>query len=354
MNLRITIIVLSLTAATFTSCKNDDDDQPSSENINQAVMTEFASNIAYTSYVNLANQTTQLHQKTQTFRANPTASGLEECRNAWKSSRSVWEQTESFLFGPVATDNIDPRIDTWPVNFNDLEIIMSNGAVLDENYINGLDDALKGFHPVEYLLFGIGGTKVYTDFTARELEYLEGLTQNLKTLTGNLSTSWSPAASNSYYYSFTNAGNGSSVYASQKSAFEELVNAMAGICDEVAEGKMNEPFVAQNPELEESPFSGNSIIDFTNNIKGVQNMYLGKNIVDGKGLEDIVRQHNLSLDGLIKTKIANAISSLNAITDPFGTAITTQPIQVQNAIDAINELKVVLEEDLYSYILVHI
>lgn len=354
MKFNKTIAISIIVAVSISSCKKEADNNQALENLNQIILTDFATNLAYASYANLAVQTSILHDKTQAFCGNPSQSGLQDCRDAWKISRSVWEQTEAYLFGPVATNNIDPRIDTWPINFNDLEVVMSSGNSLDENYINSLDDALKGFHPIEYLIFGINGNKLYSDFSPRELEYLLGLTQNLQTLTTNVATSWSPSISTSYFYEFSNAGNGSTYYTTQKAAYEEMINAMVGICEEVADGKIGEPFLLQNPALEESPFSRNSIIDFTNNIRGIQNVYLGKNSVDGKGLEDLVRQHNLSLDGNIKTKISNAISALNNITDPFGTAITTQPIQVQNAINAINELKTVLDGDLYNLIQLHI
>jgi uncharacterized iron-regulated protein len=132
--------------------------------------------------------------------------------------------------------------------------------------------------------------------------------------------------------------------------YEEIVNSMIGICDEVANGKIEEPFVAQNPLLEESPFSYNSITDFTNNIRSVQNVYLGKYLLDGKGIEDLVRANNLSLDANIKNKINAAIAALNNVTVPFGQAIILQPIQITNAQNAINDLKSTLENDLLPFI----
>jgi uncharacterized iron-regulated protein len=132
-----------------------------------------------------------------------------------------------------------------------------------------------------------------------------------------------------------------------------MVNAMAGICDEVANGKIGEVYAAQDPSLEESPFSQNSITDFTNNIKGVQNVYLGKFSADGKGLEDVVRAYNLQLDSNIKLKLSTAIEALGKVTVPFGTAISTQKTQVQNAIEAIQALKTTLEDELLPFIQMH-
>jgi len=53
-----------------------------------------------------------------------------------------------------------------------------------------------------------------------------------------------------------------------------MVNAMAGICGEVGDGKMGEVLLDVNGE--ESPYSKNSLTDFTNNMQGVLNAYQAK------------------------------------------------------------------------------
>ena len=128
------------------------------------------------------------------------------------------------------------------------------------------------------------------------------------------------------------------------------MNGLTGICDEVANGKIAEPFLAQDPSLEESPYSNNSLIDFTNNMIGVRNVYRGDFNADGKGLQDYLQANNLSLHNTITAQIEQAIASLNAITVPFGEAIISQPTQVQLAIDQINTLKTTLEDQLLPYI----
>ena len=125
---------------------------------------------------------------------------------------------------------------------------------------------------------------------------------------------------------------------------------MAGICDEVANGKIEDPLAANDPSLEESPFAKNSIKDFTDNIIGVQNVYLGKYTLAGTGLQDLVKANNLSLDKNVKSALNEAISALNKITDPFGTAITTQKQQIKTAQDKINALRDIIEGDLKTYV----
>lgn len=337
------------------NCSSDESTPAVNTELNTQVLTEFSTNLPQTVYGSLASKTSTLYDQVLALNTDgATDAELNAARTTWKEARQAWEQSEAFLFGPVSTEDIDPRIDTWPVNFQDLDAQLASENEFTEDYVNNeLDDALKGFHPIEYLIFGEDGDKAAGELSARDLEYLTGLALNLKTLTADLNASWKPSTSNNYHAAFTNAGNGSSVYPTQVSAYEELVNAMAGICEEVAGGKIEEPFLAKDPSLEESPFAKNSIIDFTNNIKGVQAVYLGKYTNDGKGIEDVVRAYNLQLDGDLKLKMANAIAALENIKVPFGEAIIDKPLQVQAAIDAINELKDILKGELLPFVQVH-
>lgn len=346
------LIMLSLVA--FSSCKKEPEAETTPINtvadLNAEILTSFSANVSLATYSDLADKATQLYTSVQTLVSTTNDANLTNCKQLWKDCRAAWEQSEGFLFGPVESNNIDPHIDTWPVNYTDLDSILNGTATFDEAYINSLEDALRGFHPIEYLLFGTDGNKTASQFNERQKQYLEALALNIKTLTNQLAESWNPSVSGNYYVQVTGAGGGNSVYITKRAIFEEMVNAMIAICDEVANGKIEEPFAAQNPGLEESPFASNSITDFTNNIKSVQNVYLGKYTADGYGLEDLVRKNNLSLDGSVKTKINGAITALNNITVPFGQAIISQQVQVTNAQSAINELKDLLENDLMPYV----
>jgi len=234
---------------------------------------------------------------------------LSVCRNNWIRCRSVWERTEGFLVRSSFHRKYRSRIDTWPVNFNSLDSVLKKHNTFDNSLIHSFEDALKGFHPIEYILFGKNGDKKANAFSVNELNYLVALTQNFEELSMVVSHKWTSGDS-SFKVMFTKPGVHNLVYPTKKQVYEEIVNALIGICDEVANGKIEEPFIQQNPALEESPFSGISITDFTNNIKSVENMYLGTfGSSNGKGLEDFVRLYNLSLDISIKQKIANAQSS---------------------------------------------
>jgi putative iron-regulated protein len=344
------IASLMISLLGISSCKKESIEPVESTFTSQEIISSISTNINYSTYLELQNLAIDLHTKSVAFSTNPTDNLLQECRSLWKSARGAWEQSEGFIYGPVSTENIDPRIDTWPVNFVDLNAEINSGNPFTDTYVSNLEDALKGFHPIEFLLWGQNGTKSASDFTPRELEYLVALTKDLENLTSELAEEWNQNTANSYIHFFTNPTISNPYYESKKAVFQEIVNAMIGICDEVASGKIGEPFIQGDPSLEESPYSQNSMTDFKNNLKSVQNIYLGKFNTDGIGLEDLVRKYNLSLDNTIKTEMNNAIASLDAITDPFGTAIISQPTQIQNAISAIEALKTTLEDKMIPFV----
>ena len=328
--------------------KNDDDNSMvDATQLKKDILVDAANIVCQPSYDALSSKSGQLLTAVQTLIATPTDPNLKACQDLWKSIRESWEQSEAWLIGPVESDNIDPRIDTWPVDFNALETILASPVTIDEPFVDAQEDALRGFHPIEYLLWGQNGDKTAADFTAREYDFLLALTQNLNKLSGDVKASWTGG----YTSLLATAGaSGNTTYPTTKSAYQALVEGMAGICEEVANAKMKDPFDLQDPTQEESPFSGNSITDFTNNIKGILAMYQGRFTGDGKGIEDLVRTYNLSLDNEIKTKHAAAMTALQAITVPFGQAITTQQTQVVNAMARINDLAETLTSKLKPFV----
>ncbi len=345
-----TYTLIGLSIIILAACKKKNPTPAPADTTQQDVINSLATNVDVVAYNELAASTSSLYDAVTSFCASPSASGLTICRDLWKSTRQIWEQSEGFLYGPVESDNIDPRIDTWPVDYNSLDSVLASSMTFSEVEINNLDDALKGFHPMEYLLFGQGGTKTYDQFTAREKEYLIALGLNIKTLTQDLSSKWSTATANNYYNYFTTPSTSNPYYHTEKDVYMEIVNAMIDICNEVGNEKIKDPYLAQDPSLEESPFAMSSLNDFTNNIISVQNVYHGKFSTDNLGLEDFVKKYNLSLDQNINTKINAAIASLNNINGPFSSAIINQHVQIQNAINAINDLKDVLESDLIPFV----
>lgn len=348
------ILFSSLLAVTVISaCKKDKDDETPIGTSAQQVLTDFANVLANPNYSDIATKAGVLNAAVQTFIADSTDANLAIARNRWREVRQPWEQCEAFIFGPVEDFNYDPMMDTWPVNRVDMDSLLASTNPLTVAEIEGLPESLKGFHPLEYMLFGNGGSKLAADFTVREKLYMVSLAQNLYNITVALKDSWDVNVGN-FTTDLVTAGAGSTRYATRKDALIAIVNGMAGICEEVAGGKMEEPLIAQDSTLEESQFAHNSTADFQNNMKGVLNVYLGKFTGDGHGLNELVAAKNLSLDNTLQAQMNSAVDAFNNISSNYGAAIYTQQVQIIAAQDAINNLESTLSNELMNFIIVNV
>lgn len=345
----------------FVSCSNDNDSTDNTpatiEATKQAITEDFGNNVAMPAYTDLKASATDLNSKIQAVVTTPTDAGLEEAKTAWRNMRVVWEQSEGFLFGPVEDNEYDPKTDTWPTDYAQMDSLLGSTNTFSEAEIENLDYTLRGYHPIEYMLWGKGSNKTAASLTAREKQYLAALSTDLQTLCGQLYDEWSGG----YLSKVTTAGRGSTSFGTYQSFFTQLNNGMIDICNEVGksdegeEGKIYEPFIKNDSNLVESPYSENSMIDFKNNITGAYNVYIGNYKSSQKnGLSNLVQLYNKDLDNRIKIKFQAAISSFDGVTVSFEKAIFDQRTQLQNVMTAIGEVREILNTELATFIITNV
>ncbi|HRE91472.1 MAG TPA: imelysin family protein [Myxococcota bacterium] len=322
------------------------------------VIVDFADEVVVPTYELLAARAVSLGEAIDALVENPDEAKLAAARAAWVAARAPWEQSEGFLFGPVDSLGIDPALDTWPLNETDLQAVLDSSDTLTAAYVANLPDSQKGFHALEFLLYGDSGSRTAAELTARQRDYLAAIAGDFEIQTARLASSWTDGEGGlgAYRDLFATAGPGNAAYPSLSSAAQEIVSGMAGICDEVANGKIADPFDARDPLLEESQFSHNSLTDFQNNMRSVENAYLGR-VSDagtsGRGLTTWVASRDAALDARIKAEITAAIAAIGEIPGPFSDAILDNNAapKILAAQAAIRTLQTTLEEDLTDLIL---
>jgi len=345
--------ILLTSQLTFISCSDDDTLELTPEDdanavLYKAVLTTEANDVITETYQDLFNNSTSLRVAVESLTIGDE-DVLVEVREAWAATRSPWEKSEGFLYGPVDSEGIDPAMDSWPVNVNDINAILSSDQEITSDLLESNNEA-RGFHTIEYFVWGLNGQKTAADLTARELEYLSAATQNLESKTAQLYNGW-VSTGNNFGSNFVNAGVSGSIYSSQVVALTELVDGLITIADEVANGKIETPLNGNAgtamPEAEESRFSNNSKLDFADNIRSIQNIYLGDyNDVNGKGLTDVVAPLNATLDAELKAAITAAIDAVISIPGTFTEAIQTNRTAVEAAQVKVRTLQTILETDL--------
>lgn len=334
----------------FASCGKDDPVHQTPDL--SAELRSAGEDVILKTYQNLDQASGVLVAAVTELEANPGEAQLEVARQAWRDARRPWEQAEGFLFGPVDQLAIDPAIDDWPVSVTDLNNVLQNGpATLDKATVDGFETTLKGFHTIEYLLFGESGNKAIGSFSARELQYLRAAAESLKGETARLYSAWAPSGGN-FLKNMLQAGTSASIYPSQKAALQDLANGLVTIADEVANGKIHDPYSQHNVSLEESRFSANSKADFADNIRSIRNIYLGYiNTASGQAsLHTLVATDNTALDAKISGDIDAAIAAIENIPGTFTTAIFDHGTEVENARDKVRDLLDTLQGDLIPFV----
>lgn len=359
-------------ATGLVSCSDDNDDNTPDINPDTkeaeiaAPVADFVNKTVVPTYKNLADASVLLtdicEEMEDAYGDNSQLAQLiGRAGNAWKEARRHWELSEAFLYGAATKYGIDPHIDSWPLNYDQLEATLRNEAIMsqmsDEYVVSNLGSGLLGFHALEYMLFENGGQRPASKFTREELIYTAAVARDLRNHCILLEAAWSPAGVNAQKQGYLedaemepddnfgeymlNAGKAGSIYKSNLAAAQEIIQGCIDIADEVANTKIYQAYSGGDPDYIESPHSKNSQTDFADNIISIRNAYCGSNAGDAS-LSDYIKKNNPQLDTKVREAIEASINAINNAKGPFVDNI--RDISWGNARDVTNDLVDVLED----------
>jgi len=371
LKLAMTAIIATATLS-FASCKDDEkNNNVSSDENAAAIAAQFVDYTVAPTYTALAAATEELADQLAALKANPSQSGLQAACDKFLEARAWWERSEAFLFGAAGDYGIDPHIDSWPLDEDAFNTLMNSPAMIqaldaeDGDVVAGerLGNALLGFHGIEFILFENGHAKNVSDITANQWIYAVAVAGDLRNRCYQLEVGWlgdnAPAAhiaklddlemsytvaggDNSYGQNMKSAGQAGSTYASRTAALVAIVQGCVDIADEVGSSKIYAAWHGEDVTYIESPYSYMSIIDFENNIRSIQNVWMGG--IEGqrdnsKSLHAFV---DADLDAKVVSKIDNAIAKIQAMPAPF--ALNYSNALNGEAVEACSELSEALDE----------
>ena len=365
----ISIALVTIAVTLITSCEKSDGGNDIVTTDYSLLLEAFAQNTVVATYADMKDNSTHLYDQVTKFVASGSQSDLDAACDFWKSTRAPWEAGEAFLFGPAAYNSLDPLLDSWPLDQAQLNQVLDGSQELTAGFVReGLGAVLRGFHTVEYLLFRDGQNRNAGNFTQRELEYLEAVTQVLRDDCITLWALWNGVEEGSaeaeilenlgiavaipYSAEFMNAGKAGSRYTAQRDAVEEIIQGIADIADEVANGKLADPYTTKDVLVVESWHSWNSLTDFRNNLQSILNAYTSsyKGITAEHSISALVAAKNAALDDEVKAKINTAITALEAIPEPYRNNLNDDST-IPTAMSAINEVFEIFDNAVRSVVL---
>ena len=321
------------------------------------VLNNLVDNVIVPTYTSLADNTEDLEKTLHGLTAaSITQAQIDKACADFKAARLYWERSEAFLGGAAADFDIDPTIDSWPLNRSLLLTYLQSGRTdfSDEE----IEDAtILGFHALEFLLFRNGQPRkaaefqtndTYTGFEqisgASELAYAQRICTLLKERTFQLQVAWEGEKNASRTAVVKDAGleyqtekglsfgdNLKQAGKSSKSTFASLADAIAqvlsddegscfAICNEVGTAKIANPFANGDIAYVESPYSYNSITDFADNIRSIRNIWLGStndSAADKSFHKFFASVNQVAVNTAVENAYSAAISNISGMPAPF-------------------------------------
>lgn len=368
------VMVAAAIVSSAVSCESSSGEEGPTVSVREQTLQKaastFVSKTVVPTYRELADATIDLVEACETMQTAFAAGNLQTAQvkaacDQWIAARKYWELSEAFLYGAAGDYNIDPHIDSWPLNKTELESLLNDpvrmGKMDDEYAGTYLGYGLLGFHALEYMLFENAGARSVSKYTTQELVYTVAVAGDLRNQCVRLEAAWAGLdqvtaekqelladaelePSFDYGYSMTYAGQAPSKYKNYLEAAQEILQGCIDIADEVGNQKIGRPATGSSSDDKnyiESPYSQNSKVDFIDNIRSIRNAYLGSSSGDAS-VSDYVKIAARNVDEKVRAAIEKTIASIEACEAPFVQHATSANWKA--AVGVCNELVDVLEE----------
>lgn len=382
------MLLMAAVVLAFSACTGPSNQEVKNEKeeLLKKAVEPYVDEVVVPTYRALSDATVALYADCEAILSAYDAQTLSEAEvkkaaASWEKARKNWELSEAFLYGPAANHNIDPHIDSWPLDKDGMDAMLGNANQMAQIEEQGADYVgtklgygLLGFHAIEYMLYDPENNdkanvrvRDIKKYTRAELVYLVAVAEDLMIQTAALEASWAGlehiAASkqtiladaeveyndfaDGYGAWMKNAGQPGALYKTYQEAAEELLQGCIDIADEVGNTKIGTPANAASEadrNYIESPYSLNSIEDFQDNIRSIQNAYLGVN--GSASVRDYVAKEHPELAKQLEKQIADAIEAIAAIPEPFALHATSP--EAQNAVKVVGTDLVELLQEVYN------
>ena len=336
-----TVMLLSV-AMMFAACSSDEPNNTTDQDqTKKALLAQYVNGVVVPTYRSLADEAIALSNVCRQLADEPSQSLVQQACDKWIEARKYWERSEAFLYGAAGDYYIDPHIDSWPLQKDKLDNVLSNASLIAELKADGaaadgfstLGYGLLGFHAIEYVLFRDGQARSVSDISENELIYNAAVAEDLALQTARLEAAWAGIdnvttqkrnmleeaelqPSFNYGEAMINAGlSGNVSYKTQTDAMVELMQGASDITDEVANTKMQDPIDSKNVLDVESWYSWNSYADFTDNLLSVRNAYYGSlnGSVNSNSMAAYMAKNFPSIDSDVRSTLDNAIDAMSEL-----------------------------------------
>lgn len=385
--MRINSVLTSSALTLFAvACGGDDEGGPATLPSNAPAVISTYADIVHASYQDSLSTAQDLDAALTALVSGPSVATHTAAQDAWRASRVPYLQTEVYRFydGPIdnADDGPEGLLNAWPLDEQfidyvqgdeDAGIVNDPDMTIDAATLTGLNEngaeknISTGYHAIEFLLWGQDvnddgpGERPFTDYVtgaegtaqnqARRAQYLTTASDLLTEHLEQLVDAWAPNAQN--YRAELEAE-------APEAALSRIMSGMIILSGfETGGERLQAALDAKDQEEEHSCFSDNTHVDMIEDVRGVQNVWLGRyrklggTMESGPSIRDLIAAEDSALAEEITEQLEHALEHAEDLQAPFDREIqagnAAGNARVQELIDALSELSDSLERAFQVY-----
>ena len=197
-------------ATGFTACSEEEPapDTMSKDEALAALTHTYVNDVVTKTYTNLANEAEVLFNEISALKKKSlageaiTQKEVDDVCATYKRARAHWEESEAWLYGPAKDFEIDPSIDSWPLDLDALAKDLNDKGKLADlsnvegtafiEAVNNLSEANRGFHGIEFVFFRDGQPRKAAELAKDFVETDEAF--NANPVTGGMELTFTTAA----------------------------------------------------------------------------------------------------------------------------------------------------------------
>ncbi len=272
-------------------------------------------------YAALVEQTGALTGKVETLCSQPSATALNEARDAFAAAVAAWSKVEILRFGPVTQDQRYERLFFWPdpkgLGLRQLQDVLAkqDEAVTEPDELAGKSVALQALPALEFLLYGDGAETLAAtgDGGAFRCGFALSVATNVDRIARNVVEGWREGAA--YAKSFLGPVPDDPHYHAPKEVTLDLFKAFTSGIELVRDQKLGKPLgaspAAAKPKLAAFWRSGLTFENAAGNLEGVRALF-----AQG-GFAQLVTQESPGVESSILFDLDHAIEILRGIDMPM-------------------------------------
>ncbi|HSC88117.1 MAG TPA: imelysin family protein [Polyangiaceae bacterium] len=352
-------------------------DNGTSQDIRRELLQGLGEQIFVSRYAELVESVDELVTASRALCTEPSEEALQAAQAAWWASRAPLKRNELLSFGPWVDEplRLGPLIDFWPSRPDAIEALLAGSDELSTAALAARGSSERGSPVIEYLLYrlpeagadvvegagGAGGAGGAANGGGGEMSpeeafapegrrclYLIAAAEDLAAQTLRLHDAWDPKGDD-FLSELSQAGRDKK-FETIDLAMSEVVSRLAFTIENVRGAKLGVPvgkLATAQPDSMESRFSGRSLEDIRDNLRGVEEVIFGADVDDAQSLAKYLEYiGEEALVPSLRTAFDDSYAGLDTIGDPLREHVEDDRDDVLAAIDTLAVLQRLIQVDM--------